>query len=178
LKKLSDWDKSFVHDKINFHFTNFSQMRKPLILVLCMLVLNGCQSTNSERGALLGAVAGGILGNQVGGGSGNDIATVVGFLGGAMIGGSIGTRMDDVDRMKMAQAQHESLENGRSGDQTTWTNPDTGHSGSISPLSTNQTSDGKYCREFQQEVVIGGETEQAFGTACRQPDGSWKILGG
>ena len=25
------------------------------------------------------------------------------------------------------------------------------------------------------EIVIGGEKNQAYGTACRQPDGSWKI---
>jgi surface antigen len=35
---------------------------------------------------------------------------------------------------------------------------------------------GKYCREFQQTVTIGGKTEQAYGTACRQPDGSWQIV--
>jgi len=25
-------------------------------------------------------------------------------------------------------------------------------------------------------VTVGGETEQAYGTACRQPNGSWKIV--
>ncbi len=40
-------------------------------------------------GALLGAVIGGILGHQVGGGSGKDVATAVGVVGGAAIGGNI-----------------------------------------------------------------------------------------
>jgi len=35
---------------------------------------------------------------------------------------------------------------------------------------------GRYCREFLQEVVIGGRKEQAYGTACRQPDGSWEVI--
>ena len=26
------------------------------------------------------------------------------------------------------------------------------------------------------DVNIGGKTEQAYGTACRQPDGSWKVV--
>ncbi|MBM3532858.1 MAG: hypothetical protein FJX60_07470 [Alphaproteobacteria bacterium] len=34
---------------------------------------------------------------------------------------------------------------------------------------------GSYCREFQQTVSIGGRTEQAYGTACLQPDGSWQV---
>jgi len=25
-------------------------------------------------------------------------------------------------------------------------------------------------------VIVGGQEEQAYGTACRQPDGSWKIV--
>ena len=31
------------------------------------------------------------------------------------------------------------------------------------------------CREFQQTIVIGGRLEQAYGTSCQQPDGSWRI---
>ena len=37
---------------------------------------------------------------------------------------------------------------------------------------------GRYCREFQQQVSIGGKTEQAYGTACRNPDGSWEVVPG
>ena len=33
---------------------------------------------------------------------------------------------------------------------------------------------GEQCREFQQTITIGGKTEKAYGTACRQPDGTWK----
>jgi hypothetical protein len=31
------------------------------------------------------------------------------------------------------------------------------------------------CREFTQTVVIGGQTRQAVGRACPQPDGTWRI---
>ena len=34
-----------------------------------------------------------------------------------------------------------------------------------------------YCREYQHTVTIDGKQEKAYGTACRQPDGSWKIQG-
>ena len=35
---------------------------------------------------------------------------------------------------------------------------------------------GTYCREYQQTVEIGGQRQNSYGTACQQPDGSWKIL--
>jgi surface antigen len=42
-------------------------------------------------------------------------------------------------------------------------------------VRTYQTSAGQYCREYQQTIVVGGQSQSAYGTACRQPDGSWKI---
>ncbi|MDM4768949.1 glycine zipper 2TM domain-containing protein [Solimonas sp. SE-A11] len=40
-------------------------------------------------GTLLGGAAGGALGHQIGGGSGKDVATVAGALGGAYAGGKV-----------------------------------------------------------------------------------------
>jgi hypothetical protein len=33
------------------------------------------------------------------------------------------------------------------------------------------------CREFQQTITVGGETQEAYGTTCQQPDGRWKVMG-
>lgn len=45
-------------------------------------------------------------------------------------------------------------------------------------VATKQGRDenGLTCREFQQEINIGGKTEKGYGTACLQADGSWKIV--
>lgn len=32
-----------------------------------------------------------------------------------------------------------------------------------------------YCREYQAAATVGGLPQPAYGTACLQPDGSWKI---
>ena len=32
-----------------------------------------------------------------------------------------------------------------------------------------------YCREYQRTVTIGGKAQQTYGTACMQPDGSWRV---
>lgn len=44
------------------------------------------------KGAILGGIAGAVLGHQVGSGSGKDAATVVGIVGGALIGNEIDKR--------------------------------------------------------------------------------------
>lgn len=49
----------------------------------------------SGAGALMGGIAGGAMGNAVGGGSGRAIATVVGLIGGAVIGDRIEGRQPD-----------------------------------------------------------------------------------
>lgn len=38
--------------------------------------------------------------------------------------------------------------------------------------------DEPYCREYQRKVTVGGRTVDSYGTACMQPDGSWKLDSG
>lgn len=33
-----------------------------------------------------------------------------------------------------------------------------------------------YCREFTQVINVGGYLQNAYGTACLQPDGSWEVV--
>lgn len=37
-------------------------------------------------------------------------------------------------------------------------------------------NDGRYCREYQSNVRVGGVLRESYGTACQQPDGSWEII--
>ncbi len=57
-----------------------------------------------------------------------------------------------------------------------WRNPDTGHGGSVTPTRTYQTARGESCREYQQTVTIAGRTETAYGRACRDADGTWRLM--
>ncbi len=47
------------------------------------------QQPKSGAGALVGAIAGGAMGNAVGGGTGKTAATMLGIIGGAVVGDSI-----------------------------------------------------------------------------------------
>lgn len=64
----------------------------------------------------------------------------------------------------------------RSGQQITWNNPQSGNSGTITPIRDGYAASGSYCRRFQQTITVGGQKQQAYGKACQQPDGSWKIV--
>jgi surface antigen len=68
-----------------------------------------------------------------------------------------------------------SLETAPSGTTATWVNPDNGNQGTVMPVRTYQTPAGMYCREYQQTVVVKGQPQQGYGTACRQPNGSWRV---
>lgn len=68
------------------------------------------------------------------------------------------------------------LENNRTNQASTWVNPDTGRTEMVAPVGTFEGAQGQPCREFIQNIFIGGREEQGYGTACRQPDGSWQIV--
>lgn len=142
------------------------------MVVSCTLALAGCETmTREDQGALAGAAVGGAVGHNFGSGSGQVLATFAGAVLGAFAGSSIGRRLDMYDEM---QAQH-ALEYNRTGDETSWVNPDSGKQVTFVPVETYQRDSGQYCREYRAEVQVGNRDENAYGTACRQPDGSWKI---
>jgi len=147
-----------------------------LALVLVSSMLPACESTPSnpsqrDTGMVIGGILGGVIGHEVGGGSGRTAATIVGTLIGAAIGGSIGRSMDETDRIKTART----LETVRTGVPSQWVNPDSGHRYTVMPTRTYDHPTGP-CREYTVDAVIGGSADKVYGTACRQPDGSWRAM--
>ena len=143
------------------------------------LALAACADGAGQKesvGTLLGAAVGGLAGAQVGKGRGQLVATAAGTLLGAFIGKEIGKSLDRADQVALQQTMQQSLETAPVGTTSSWQNPDSGNSGTVTPANTFQHSDGSNCREFSQTVTVGGRTEEGYGTACRQPDGSWKII--
>lgn len=139
----------------------------------CTQVSEGVQNNpKAVLGALGGAALGGGIAALAGGGTG---AIVGATLGGALLGGAAGHYLDNRDKQMATQAAQKAFESSQTGQPTVWNNPDTGNSGSITPTRTYQLANGTYCRQYQQTIVVGGQEQQAYGTACRQPDGTWKI---
>ena len=60
------------------------------------------------------------------------------------------------------------------GGAVTWRNPESGHYGSVTPVSTLKR-DGRRCRELAIENHARGLTGGGIYLFCLQPDGQWKI---
>ena len=139
-------------------------------------ITGGGGFSKSDVGTGLGAVGGAVIGSQFGKGDGKIVGGVIGGLLGAGIGHSIGASLDRADMQYYSQAQYSALESGQPGQTLPWTNPQSGNSGSFTPKGYYQNTEGQYCREYSQTVNVGGRAQQAYGTACRQPDGNWQIV--
>jgi len=152
-------------------------IRKLSVVALALVVVAGCADMqgrqNQAAGTLIGGAAGGLAGAQFGSGKGQLAATAIGAVLGAVVGSNVGSKLDEVDRMRANQAHTQAL---NTNETITWNNPDTGHHGSVVPVRSGTTTSGQVCREFQTTIVVGGQEEQGYGTACQQPDGSWKIV--
>lgn len=144
-----------------------------LAIPLVALALAGCTAppTQEQSGMVIGGILGGAIGNQIGRGSGRTVATILGTIVGASIGGNVGRSMDETDRIKTAHA----LESVRTSVPTTWVNPDTRNQYTVTPTRTYASTAGP-CREYTVKALIGGKPETVYGTACRQPDGSWAVV--
>ena len=154
-----------------------STVCKVVPFVLLAFLLTACETIQDNPKAMLGgatgAAAGGLIGHAAGGGTAGIIG---GVLLGGLLGGAIGNALDQRDKRLAMEAAQNSFENSQTGATTEWRNPDSGHSGTITPTRTYQDSGGQYCREYQQTITVGGESQQSYGTACRQPDGSWEVV--
>lgn len=153
-------------------------MKFAVVTVVAGGLLAGCQTLGGQKqtvGALGGAALGGLAGSQIGGGDGRLLATGVGAVLGALIGSEIGRSLDDADRLAAERASQRAFETTPTGQATSWRNPDSGNYGEITPVRTYQ-SDGRDCRDFTHTIYVDGRSETARGTACRQSDGTWRVV--
>lgn len=157
---------------------------KKIILTLAMVstaALAACENTTAGMGnkQLLGtgggALLGGLAGSQIGGGSGRLWATGAGVLLGALVGSEIGASLDKAD-VAYAQSANNRAYSAPIGETIRWNNPDSGNYGTVTPVRDGRTSSGAYCREYSQTIYVGGKQQSGYGTACQQPDGTWKVV--
>jgi hypothetical protein len=77
-----------------------------------------------------------------------------------------------------AQRKHERAQvlatSAQVGEKISWHTADASGYVVTNKIGTNTNS--LTCREFQQVIKVGGKTEKAYGRACLQADGAWKIV--
>ena len=149
--------------------------------VLATTLLTGCAGTYNKAttGAALGALTGTALAYGLAKDSGKkDLWLIAGAAAGGLAGNAIGAQLDERDKLLLGQTFQNTMESAPNNQVGGWSNPNTGNSGTVTPTQTMISANNQPCREFQTTVNIGGELTQAYGTACRNADGSWKIQQG
>ncbi|RKZ36557.1 MAG: hypothetical protein DRQ49_17750 [Gammaproteobacteria bacterium] len=140
------------------------------IASLSLASFGGCQATMPSKqamGTVGGAGMGAIIGSRFGKGEGRVAAVAVGTLLGAVAGSAIGASMDQSDTVKTQQALN-------TGEPVAWTNPNSKDQYTVTPVGNFTNSKGQNCRNYTTVAVIDGNRETLEGSACQQPDGTWK----
>jgi len=172
-------ERNLFHVSATFNRKDSLMLKITILMVAAMFALSACvgnQGNKQTGGSLIGAGLGALIGSHIGSGKGQLMAVAVGAVAGAMIGGEAGKSLDKADRAAMERSTNDALDHSPSGQTVSWNNPDSGNHGAIVPKPAYRAPTGEYCREYQQTITVGGRSEEAFGKACRQPDGSWKII--
>lgn len=126
-----------------------------------------------------------MIGNQFGHGGGRTAATIGGVILGGIAGNAIARdscRNDRADAYYYNRVYYDGFENPEYGHSYRWRNPYNGHYGYMEPVRDYDEGyrygyGDSECREFRQTIYIDGHPTRAYGTACRNPDGSWQIVG-
>ena len=146
------------------------------LVALVAILTTGCATMEANPKTTIGAVGGGTVGGLIAAAAGGSPAVIAAsVIGGILVGGLVGNLLDERDKKMATEAAQKALESAPTGKPVAWNNPDSGHAGTVTPVKTYQTADGKQCRQYETSVTIDGKQEKAFGKACRQPDGSWQI---
>lgn len=128
------------------------------VAVVGSLSLSACESTNQTVGAGAGGVIGGLIGSQFGGGAGQLIATGIGVGAGVLIGQQVGAYLDERDR---EMAQKSTIQTYQSGATQTWSNPDTGATGTVQPVSqATAVASGDSCQVQEQTIRLKDGTQE------------------
>lgn len=152
-------------------------MKKKLLTLSVIVMLNACCTkafASSELlGTLLGGGAGAWAGSTIGKGDGRLVATGAGAILGAVVGNNIGTRLDERDEMIQGRVLNRVLSRDIY-EPTSWNNPDTGNYGRIYV----QPSSYQYqpCRDFTNTIFVDGRAETVRGRACPNSDGTWYVI--
>lgn len=142
-----------------------------LLIVTTCTVLSGCGEHGNEiGGTLIGAGAGGLLGSRFGHGSGKVLAGLAGAAIGGFVGNRVGNYMDRQDQMYYRRA----ITQTPMGDEATWHNRKTDATYTVRPVKQYR-KDGRVCRRYRTTILINGKKEMAYGVACKDSQGRWRI---
>ena len=119
-------------------------LRGVAVVILVVLATTGCATMEANPKTTIGAAGGGLVGGLIAAAAGgNPAAIAASVIGGMLVGGVVGNMLDQRDKQMAAEAAHRAMESAPTGRSVAWQNPDSGHSGTVTPTRTYQTGDGQ-----------------------------------
>lgn len=103
-----------------------------------------------------------------------DIAIPMQGLAGSWTGGKLGDQLSPDARARMIDLTQNALNQGQSGKKIKWREGKL--NGTIIPQVAFVGPQTLECREFHQTLRLGDVVETGYATACRAPDGQWRLL--
>ena len=94
-------------------------------------------------------------------------------LAGGLISGDLGRGLDEADRQAAFAAEYRALETGQAGAPVAWRGASGNRFGEVIPGPAYRVNEYS-CRDYTHTVTIDGQPQSARGTACREPDGTWR----
>ena len=157
-------------------------MRILLAFALALGLAGPAHAQANEADASIGAVIGGVLGGLAGSYFGSEsaggvraAATAVGAALGAWFGDAAYGYLTETDRALAAEAEQREFADGDGVTTASWRNPDSGAAGRVEADRIAADEDGA-CRAFRHRIETGNGTETVEAQACRNPDGSWRVV--
>jgi surface antigen len=83
--------------------------------------------------------------------------------------------LPDSTRQVARETVQRTLETVLSGEERQWRSPNGVERGYIMPIRTFKDSDGKYCREYREELHNGAGVHRRMRIACRGDGGEWLL---
>jgi surface antigen len=134
--------------------------------------LAGCEAIEKETGLLAGAAVGGIIAALA---DANPAWIAASTVLGGVAGGAIGDYLGRKDAEKHAQNNLNALDTLGQGQTSSWSDTETGNSGSTTVTSVTTKADGTVCKSFTEMVRTSAKTVTEQATACKAPGGTWKV---
>lgn len=140
----------------------------------------GCSAEGNKQkiGAIAGGVLGGVLGNRIGGRGSRTLGTLLGGAMGAAAGSWLGCKLQKTDQEKAERALENAVADGS--DQS-WSNPETGASGSVTSVSAPGLVDLRFADGVEPaegySKLGGAFVSTATANVRSAPSTSGKVLG-
>lgn len=87
----------------------------------------------------------------------------------------VGELPPDADLAYARAAASELLRRGQKDASITWENPSTGARGTVTPIASAYTQDGRTCHDFLASYVTTSAQAWMQGEACKQQKGVWEV---